>query len=162
MIDHPVIRQKLGMMIRKIESTQAWIDLVTLQLVRSISRKSYSTHFNKRRAPYFVVINALPFLVKDTFQLTLSKLSIQPITPLLSIQVSMPEKEARERLGGPVALLKTQATSCYEFCARESAQIFGGLAYTKGGLGEKVERLNRDLRVYVVGGGSEEIMLGAP
>lgn len=56
-------------------------------------------------------------------------------------------------LGGPIALLKAQSTQTFEFCARyapresfsqtprEAAQIFGGLAYTRGGVGEKVERL---------------------
>ena len=38
-------------------------------------------------------------------------------------------------LGGPIALLKAQSTFVFEFCAREAAQIFGGLAYTRGGQG---------------------------
>jgi alkylation response protein AidB-like acyl-CoA dehydrogenase len=42
---------------------------------------------------------------------------------------------------------------------REAAQIFGGLAYTRGGVGEKVERLYREVRAYAIPGGSEEIML---
>jgi alkylation response protein AidB-like acyl-CoA dehydrogenase len=59
------------------------------------------------------------------------------------------------RLGGPVALCKAQATQTFEFCAREAAQIFGGLAYTRGGQGEKVERLYREVRAYAIPGGSE-------
>jgi alkylation response protein AidB-like acyl-CoA dehydrogenase len=47
------------------------------------------------------------------------------------------------RLGGPIALCKAQASRTFEYCAREAAQIFGGLAYTRGGQGEKVERLYR-------------------
>jgi len=46
-----------------------------------------------------------------------------------------------------------------EYCAREAAQIFGGLSYSRGGQGEKVERLNREVRAMAVPGGSEEIML---
>ncbi len=42
---------------------------------------------------------------------------------------------------------------------REASQIFGGLAYTRGGQGEKVERLYRDVRAIAIGGGSEEVML---
>jgi alkylation response protein AidB-like acyl-CoA dehydrogenase len=42
---------------------------------------------------------------------------------------------------------------------REASQIFGGLAYTRGGQGEKVERLYREVRVMAIGGGSEEVML---
>ena len=33
----------------------------------------------------------------------------------------------------------------FDFCAREATQIFGGLAYTKGGQGEVVERLYRSV-----------------
>jgi len=38
-------------------------------------------------------------------------------------------------------------------------QIFGGLAYTRGGQGGKVERLYREVRGYAIPGGSEEILL---
>lgn len=48
--------------------------------------------------------------------------------------------------GGPIALCKAQSTQTFEYCAREAAQIFGGLAYTRGGQGEKVERLYREVR----------------
>lgn len=34
-----------------------------------------------------------------------------------------------------------------------------GISYTRGGLGEKVERLYRDVRGVAIPGGSEEIML---
>lgn len=45
-----------------------------------------------------------------------------------------------------------------EYCAREAAQILGGNSYTRGGQGEKVERLYREVRAYAIPGGSEEIM----
>ncbi|KAF8429027.1 acyl-CoA dehydrogenase [Tirmania nivea] len=67
--------------------------------------------------------------------------------------------EAMLKLGGPIASLKAQSTITFEFCAREAAQIFGGLGYTRGGQGAKVERLYRDVRGYAIPGGSEEIML---
>ncbi|KAJ3218475.1 hypothetical protein HK099_005032 [Clydaea vesicula] len=41
------------------------------------------------------------------------------------------------KLGGPIALLKAQATQTFEYCAREASQIFGGLSYSRGGQGEK-------------------------
>ncbi|KAK9369046.1 acyl-CoA dehydrogenase/oxidase [Lipomyces kononenkoae] len=72
---------------------------------------------------------------------------------------SMSEQEAMYRLGGAIAGLKAQATQTFEFCAREAAQIFGGLAYSRGGQGGKVERLYREVRAYAIPGGSEEIML---
>ncbi|KAH6997236.1 acyl-CoA dehydrogenase/oxidase [Ilyonectria destructans] len=71
----------------------------------------------------------------------------------------MGETEAMLRLGGPIASLKAQSTLTFEFCAREASQIFGGLSYSRGGQGGKVERLYRDVRAYAIPGGSEEIML---
>ena len=71
----------------------------------------------------------------------------------------MPKDLQMLKLGGPIALLKAQSTQTFEYCAREAAQIFGGLAYSRGGQGEKVERLYREVRAYAIPGGSEEIML---
>jgi len=54
-----------------------------------------------------------------------------------------------------LALLKVQATTTMEFCAREAMQIMGGSSYMRGG---RVERIYREVRVNAIGGGSEEIM----
>jgi len=54
-----------------------------------------------------------------------------------------------------IAELKVQATTTFEFCAREAAQILGGASYLKGSV---TERLYREVRVQAIGGGSEEIM----
>lgn len=54
-----------------------------------------------------------------------------------------------------VCMLKVQATTVLDFCAREAAQIFGGASYE---LGTKIERIYREVRVLAIGGGSEEIM----
>jgi alkylation response protein AidB-like acyl-CoA dehydrogenase len=58
----------------------------------------------------------------------------------------MSYEDAVRVLGGPIALAKVQVTTTFEYCAREASQIFGGLAYTRGGQGEKVERLYREVR----------------
>ncbi|RVX74007.1 hypothetical protein B0A52_02897 [Exophiala mesophila] len=71
----------------------------------------------------------------------------------------MNDTEAMLRLGGAIAGLKAQATTTFEFCTKEAAQIFGGLAYSRGGQGAKIERLYRDTLAYKIPGGSEEIML---
>lgn len=71
----------------------------------------------------------------------------------------MGDYEAMMKLGGAIASLKAQSTVTFEFCAREASQIFGGLSYSRGGQGAKVERLYRDVRAYAIPGGSEEIML---
>ena len=54
-----------------------------------------------------------------------------------------------------LSLLKVQATETLEFCAREAVQIFGGNGFMRG---NRVERIYREVRVFAIGGGSEEIM----
>ena len=68
-------------------------------------------------------------------------------------------EEAMTVLAGPISLMKAHSTKVFEYCAREASQIFGGAAYTRSGIGEKVERLYRDVRAYAIPGGSEEILL---
>jgi alkylation response protein AidB-like acyl-CoA dehydrogenase len=68
---------------------------------------------------------------------------------------TLPHDTQASILAGPIALLKAQSTQTFEYCAREAAQIFGGLAYTRGGQGEKIERLYREVRAYAIPGGSE-------
>lgn len=72
---------------------------------------------------------------------------------------TMPKDQAMTVLGGPIALCKAHSSKVFEYCAREARQIFGGNAYTRSGLGEKVERLYRDVGAYAIPGGSEEILL---
>jgi alkylation response protein AidB-like acyl-CoA dehydrogenase len=81
---------------------------------------------------------------------------LEAITYQMSV---MTYQEQSKVLGGPIALLKAQSTTVFEYCAREASQIFGGLSYTRGGQGEKVERLYREVRAYAIPAGSEEIML---
>lgn len=60
--------------------------------------------------------------------------------------------------GKPVAELakaKFFTTKSLEFVASEAMQIFGGAAYLRGNL---VERVYREVKVLAIGGGSEEIM----
>lgn len=105
LMEHGVIRNKLGHMIRLVESTHAWLETMTLQMCE------------------------------------------------------LPHAEQSVKLAGPIALLKAQSSQTLDFCAKEAAQIFGGLAYTRGGQGEKVERVLREVKAYAIPAGSEEIML---
>lgn len=57
------------------------------------------------------------------------------------------------------AMLKVQATHNLEKISREAQQVFGGLGYSRQGQGQRVEQISRDVRVLVVSGGSEEILL---
>jgi hypothetical protein len=63
----------------------------------------------------------------------------------------------QQQLGGTIALAKAHCSRVFEFCAREASQILGGASYTRGGVGEKVERLYREVRAYAIPGGSEEV-----
>ncbi|HML06870.1 MAG TPA: acyl-CoA dehydrogenase family protein [Xanthobacteraceae bacterium] len=54
-----------------------------------------------------------------------------------------------------ISLLKNQATQTLAFCASEAVQIFGGAGFMRG---LKVERIYREVKVYAIGGGAEEIM----
>lgn len=61
-------------------------------------------------------------------------------------------------MAGRIALAKVQGGRIQESANREAQQIFGGAGYQKGGPGAVVEQMSRDLRMMVVGGGSEEII----
>ncbi|GME46821.1 Acyl-CoA dehydrogenase conserved site [Neofusicoccum parvum] len=61
-------------------------------------------------------------------------------------------------IGGLLANLKVLAGQTLEHVNRESQQIMGGLGYSKNGRGARIEQISRDVRVMVVGGGSEEIL----
>ncbi|KAK7963629.1 hypothetical protein PG988_010603 [Apiospora saccharicola] len=59
-------------------------------------------------------------------------------------------------LAGPVALAKVQGAQVVERAVRESQQIHGGTGYERGRT--MTEQISRDLRLKVLGGGSEEIL----
>lgn len=105
LIEHGVIRDKLGNMARQIEATQTWIEYLAYQMIK------------------------MPKTIQDA------------------------------RLGGALALCKLQCSRTFEFCAREASQIMGGIAYTRGGQGGRVEALYRQVRGMAIPGGSEEIMV---
>ena len=57
-----------------------------------------------------------------------------------------------------IALAKIHAGRLLELANREAQQVLGGASYQRGGVGGVVEQISRDLRMFVVGGGSEEII----
>lgn len=61
---------------------------------------------------------------------------------------------------GRIALAKVSGGRMLERAAREAQQVMGGVAYQRNGPGGggKIEQITRDLRMMVVGGGSEEIL----
>ena len=75
------------------------------------------------------------------------------------IAYQMTMKVDDKLLGGPIALVKVQATKTMDFCAREASQVLGGASCIRGGHGERIERLYREVRQNAIAGGSEEILL---
>lgn len=65
-----------------------------------------------------------------------------------------------DTIAGRTALAKVSGGRILELAAREAQQIMGGVAYQRNGPygGGKIEQITRDLRMMVVGGGSEEIL----
>jgi acyl-CoA dehydrogenase len=54
-----------------------------------------------------------------------------------------------------VCMLKNHATQTMQFCADQAVQILGGMGFMRG---TKSERLYREVKVMMIGGGAEEIM----
>lgn len=101
LVRHQVIRHKLAEMSMRVNTNQAWLELIAFQMARGAS---------------------------------VAKMS------------------------GTLALCKVNSTKLMEMCAREASQILGGNSYVRGGKGERIERIYREVRVMAIGGGSEEIM----
>ena len=54
-----------------------------------------------------------------------------------------------------VCLLKNQSTQTMQFCADQGVQILGGMGFMRG---TACERIYREVKVMMIGGGAEEIM----
>ena len=54
-----------------------------------------------------------------------------------------------------LSMLKVHAMQSYAFCADTAVQILGGMGFMRG---TRVERMYREVKVNMIGGGSEEIM----
>ncbi len=54
-----------------------------------------------------------------------------------------------------VCLLKNHATQAMQFCADQAVQILGGMGFMRG---TACERIYREVKVMMIGGGAEEIM----
>ncbi|PWN87329.1 acyl-CoA dehydrogenase NM domain-like protein [Acaromyces ingoldii] len=67
--------------------------------------------------------------------------------------------ESNLKLGGTTALLKAQSTITLEYVVSEAVMLFGGMGITKGGAGERVERIFREFKALSIPGGSQDVML---
>jgi acyl-CoA dehydrogenase len=63
--------------------------------------------------------------------------------------------ESDPNLVAQVCMLKNHATQTMQFCADQAVQVLGGMGYMRG---TKSERIYREVKVMMIGGGAEEIM----
>ena len=54
-----------------------------------------------------------------------------------------------------LSMLKVHAMQAMQFCADQAVQILGGMGFMRG---TRSERIYREVKVMMIGGGSEEIM----
>lgn len=59
------------------------------------------------------------------------------------------------RLVARIAMAKVVSTQTMQFCADQAVQILGGMGYMRGTMSE---RIYREVKVMMIGGGSEEIL----
>ena len=81
---------------------------------------------------------------------------------LASTQAWLHAMVARQEAGqtGPewvaeLCLLKNHATQTMQWCADAAVQILGGMGFMRG---TRSERIYREAKVMMIGGGAEEIM----
>ncbi len=63
--------------------------------------------------------------------------------------------QSRVQLVAELCMLKNLATQTMQWCADQAIQILGGSGYMRG---TKSERIYREVKVMMIGGGAEEIM----
>ena len=63
--------------------------------------------------------------------------------------------DAPNILVAQTSMLKNFATQTLQFCADQAVQILGGMGYIRE---SRVERIYREVKVLMIGGGAEEIM----
>jgi acyl-CoA dehydrogenase len=59
------------------------------------------------------------------------------------------------RLVAEIAMVKNHATQAMQWCADQAVQILGGMGFMRG---TRSERIYREVKVMMIGGGAEEIM----
>ncbi len=65
------------------------------------------------------------------------------------------DRDTASRWVAEVCMLKNHATQTMQFCADQAVQILGGMGFMRG---TKSERIYREVKVMMIGGGAEEIM----
>jgi acyl-CoA dehydrogenase len=81
---------------------------------------------------------------------------IDEILPVQAWVLQLAQRlDAGESPAGDIALAKNHAARLMRDCADTAVQILGGAGFMRG---SRIERTYRDAKVYMIGGGAEEVM----
>ncbi|EPS32834.1 Acyl-CoA dehydrogenase AFT10-1 [Penicillium oxalicum] len=161
-IDHLIGEENKGfpLIMSNFNPERLALACASLRLARVCAEDAF--HYAMQRETF-----GSPLIQKQAIQAKIFKfgLMIEPayafMEQLVNILELTKDRPADEvNIGGMTALLKVMSTRALEKSVREAQQILGGAGYNKAGKGARVEQISRDVRVHVVGGGSEEIMMG--
>nr|WP_316640165.1 acyl-CoA dehydrogenase family protein [uncultured Roseateles sp.] len=88
------------------------------------------------------------------------RMRVQATRAWIAALITQQEAEQKGGLTSPewvadLCLLKNQATQTMQHCADQAVQILGGMGFMRGC---KSERIYREVKVMMIGGGAEEIM----
>ncbi|CAO3652770.1 unnamed protein product [Mucor hiemalis] len=99
-------------------------------------------------------------VIRNKLAKMISKLeSVHAWIENLTFQMNnMNYNEQSDKLAGPIALCKYEATRMMHDISDDACQIFGGRGITKTGMGRTVETLQRTYKFSAILGGAEEIM----
>ncbi|PGH09904.1 hypothetical protein AJ80_07614 [Polytolypa hystricis UAMH7299] len=136
-----------------------WLSCSALRLARVCIEDSYNYALRRKTFGKTLLSNQV-----IRTKLAVAGREIDAAQAYLEQLVHMLGRSLREKgeepagIGGLLASSKVLSCQVLERTNREAQQIMGGVGYSKNGRGARVEQISRDVRVMVVGGGSEEIL----
>jgi alkylation response protein AidB-like acyl-CoA dehydrogenase len=132
---------------------RVWLACTSLRLARTCLQDAYNYALSRQTFGTALINHQA---IRSKFSVLGG--SILPAHAFMESLVAHSLSNSDPQIGGLIALLKVMAGKALEQAAREAQQIMGGLGYSRTGKGARVEQISRDVRVLVVGGGSEEIL----
>jgi len=134
-----------------------WLGVTALRLARVCCEDAYSHALTRKTFGEPLISNQI---IRAKFtEMGRNIESTWGLIETLIYHSSTVSPEQREKdLAAWYALVKVQCGRTLEKVNREAQQVLGGLGYSRGGRGGRIEQISRDLRVLVVGGGSDEIL----
>jgi acyl-CoA dehydrogenase len=156
LIERQVIRHKFMDMLMRIASTQAWVDALGAQ-ADAFDTATTDRSAGPPQARSAPSGGSEPHAVGSVGAATFSAGPPQA----RSAPSGGSEPHAVGSVGAhhdwvaQVCLLKNHATQTMQFCADAAVQILGGMGFMRGTVSERVYR---EVKVMMIGGGAEEIM----